>query len=314
MAQRTSDSRRWLRWHQELRKQDEQQIRAESALHRARKRRRLAQTEAARTKAATEVVDSSDLLHNLRLHKAELESQVKMMEEQDVCDSGASPFMLFADRARYLQEMSEKATRAPTNLFVDSDESEDDTDTHRRQQPKRRRCEGSQPRGRREDAPQPTPHTFTHAVPATEGLNHDWTKHMDRQIERELQSARNNMRKHKSRSAKPDTSRSGGDSLASLIKSGEVCKYHSVRAVGDVGVGDIVFCWVKPTCQNGVHAIMSKTYDDEFEAWYFTVDNGWCWMDDIYGKLERISRDHVLKPLRAAMPNRPDRPTCLVHR
>jgi len=315
MAQRTPDSVRWLSWHHELRKQDEQQIpHAESALQRAQKRRHLAQTKAARTIAATEVDASTVLLNNLRRNKAELESQLKMMAEQHVFDSGAAPVMLNSARASYLQMEKEhpkgypkvrgaavstgRATRAPTNLFfVVSDESEDDTETDRRQPPKRRRCEGSQPRGRRGDAPQPTPHfcNFTHAVPATEGLNHDWTRHMDRQIELELQAARNDMRKHKLQSAKPDTSRSGGDSLAPLIKSGEVCEYHPVRAVGDVGVGDIVFCRVKPTWRYGVHMITSKTYDDEVEAWYFTVgcDNGWCWMDDIYGKLKRISRDHV---------------------
>jgi len=72
-----------------------------------------------------------------------------------------------------------------------------------------------------------------------------------------------------------------------------------VSEVGDVGVGDIVFCQVKPTWRYFVHAVMSKDSDREVGAWCFTIGNGtgwrkgWCWIDDIYGKLKRISRDHV---------------------
>ena len=67
----------------------------------------------------------------------------------------------------------------------------------------------------------------------------------------------------------------------------------------DVEVGDVVFCQVYPSREYYADLIMSKTYDDEVEAWYFTVENqsgrenGWCWMDTIYGKLKQICRnDH----------------------
>jgi len=137
------------------------------------------------------------------------------------------------------------------------------------------------------------------AVPATDVFNQDWTMVTDRHIEPELQHARNDMIKHKLQSGPPDAFRSGGDSLAPLIKSGDVWEYHPVFEASEVEVGDIVFCQVKPTWRYFVHTIKRKTWDYEKEAWYFTVgkqpgcENSWCWMDEIYGKLKRISRDHV---------------------
>ena len=64
----------------------------------------------------------------------------------------------------------------------------------------------------------------------------------------------------------------------------------------DVQVGDGIFCQVYPGREYYAHAIMTKTYDDEVGAWYFTVgnqagrENGWCWMENIYGKLKQTCR------------------------
>ena len=47
------------------------------------------------------------------------------------------------------------------------------------------------------------------------------------------------------------------------------------------------------------HAVMNKTYDEEVQAWYYSIgnalgwENGWCWIENIYGKLRRVARDHA---------------------
>ena len=93
--------------------------------------------------------------------------------------------------------------------------------------------------------------------------------------------------------------KSGGNSLAPHVQSGDLCEYTPVREDADVNVGDIAFCQVNPTQRYFAHAVMNKTYDEEVQAWYYSIgnalgwENGWCWIENIYGKLRRVARDHA---------------------
>ena len=106
------------------------------------------------------------------------------------------------------------------------------------------------------------------------------------------------MIKHKLQSGQPVAFRSGGHSLGPLVHSGDLCEYDPVFEASDVPVGAVIFCQVYPGREYYADLIMSKTYDDEVEAWDFTVgkqsgwENGWCWMETIYGKLKLIRRDY----------------------
>jgi len=137
---------------------------------------------------------------------------------------------------------------------------------------------------------------FAHEVMATHAFNQDWTLHSDRVIELQLRERRDEMIKNKLQSGQPVAFKSGGHSLWPLLHSGDICEYDPVFEASEVEVGDIVFCQVRPTWRYFAHTIKRKTYDDEKEAWYFTVgnqsgwENSWCWMDDIYGKLKQICR------------------------
>ena len=217
---------------------------------------------------------------------------------------------------------AKKAKKAETDESAEeSDESGDDTETHRERPPKRRRLGGLQPRRpiasghQSETAPQPTgkaasahgtmtPHlcNFVHEVLATDAFNVYWTKDTDQKTEWALREQRNNMIMRKLQSGQPVAFKSGGNSLAPLIKSGDICEYYPVSDDADVGVGDIVFCQVNPTQRYFAHAVMNKTYGEEVQAWYYSIgnasgwENGWCWIENIYGKLKRLARDHVPEP------------------
>jgi len=139
---------------------------------------------------------------------------------------------------------------------------------------------------------------FAHEVMATPAFNQDWTLSPDWGMQRQLRDRRDVMIQNKLQSGFPVAFKSSGDSLWPLIHSGDICEYEPVFKASEVEVGDIVFCQVRPTWRYFAHTIKRKTYDDEKEAWYFTVgnqsgwENGWCWMDTIYGKLKHVCRDY----------------------
>ena len=140
---------------------------------------------------------------------------------------------------------------------------------------------------------------FVHEVLATDAFNFEWTKDGNYKTELALREKRNRMIKKRLQSGQSVHFISGGDSLAPMIISGDICKYDPAKDDADVGVGDIVFCQVNPTKQYFAHAVMEKTWCPEVGAWYYVIgnasgwENGWCWIANIYGKLRRVARDHA---------------------
>ncbi len=150
------------------------------------------------------------------------------------------------------------------------------------------------------------PCNFAHEGLATDALNPDGTLHSDNRLtEPQLRQRRNDMIKEQLQSGQPVAFRSRGKSLWPLVHSGDLCEYDPVFDASDVQVGDVIFCQVYPSREYHAHLIMSKTYCGEVEAWYFTVENqsgrenGWCWLETIYGKLKQTCRPP--QPLHTSM-------------
>ena len=73
---------------------------------------------------------------------------------------------------------------------------------------------------------------------------------------------------------------SSGNSLWPLVQSGDGCVFHPIQAVpaemgvhgfqkeeSPLGVGDIVFCQVQPSCCYYAHIVLAETADDQ-GTWY----------------------------------------------
>ena len=93
--------------------------------------------------------------------------------------------------------------------------------------------------------------------------------------------------------------RQSGWSCYPMIHSNDLCYFQPVyHDPGNVKVGDIVFCLVEPGPRYYAHQVKTITC-----TWYdktkrteqcYTIsnlkgrENGWCFIDQIYGKMYRI--------------------------
>ena len=79
---------------------------------------------------------------------------------------------------------------------------------------------------------------LSHEVLATDAFNVDWTKDTDQKTEWALREQRNIMIRRELQSGQPVAFKSGGNSLAPLIKCGDICEHYPVSDDADVGVSE----------------------------------------------------------------------------
>jgi len=142
------------------------------------------------------------------------------------------------------------------------------------------------------------PGNFAHEILATNAVNPDRSPRSDNALtEPQLRQPGNDEIKAQLQSGQGVVVRYCGTSLRPLVHSGDLCSFTPVSRANQVEVGDIVFCQVRGGEVYQTHLIMSKTYDDEVEGWYFTIENpsgrhsACCWIETIYGKLTVICPD-----------------------
>ena len=79
-----------------------------------------------------------------------------------------------------------------------------------------------------------------------------------------------------------------------MVHDNDACTYEPVARDEQVEEGDIVFCEVQPTGRFYAHLVQRKEWDYSRKAWKFTIsnyqgrENGWAYMDTIYGKLVSV--------------------------
>ena len=82
------------------------------------------------------------------------------------------------------------------------------------------------------------------------------------------------------------------------MHSNDQCTYEPVTAEGDVNVDDIVFCQVQPGDRFFAHNVKAKGVWPATGRTYFTIanlegrENGWCYIEHIYGRLIEVVRLH----------------------
>ena len=82
------------------------------------------------------------------------------------------------------------------------------------------------------------------------------------------------------------------------VHDNDACTYEPVTRDEQVEKGDIVFCEVQPKGHFYAHLVQRKEWDYSRKAWKFTisnaktgkgyVENGWAYIDTIYGKLVSV--------------------------
>jgi hypothetical protein len=120
----------------------------------------------------------------------------------------------------------------------------------------------------------------------------DWTMHDDLEREQRHRLERNFMIKASLQRGQTISYRSSGWSLYPRVHSNDLCTFKPVRSTREVEEGDIVFCEVQPGNRFYSHSVLTK-YVGQGE-WQFEIgnkrgrSNGWCKMEQIYGKLTDV--------------------------
>ena len=131
-------------------------------------------------------------------------------------------------------------------------------------------------------------------------MDYDWTLCKDDWgREQRLRDIRNLLIHNKLEMGRTVAYRQSGWSCYPMIHSNDLCYFQPVyHDPGNAKVGDIVFCLVEPGPRYYAHQVKTITC-----TWYdktkrteqcYTIsnlkgrENGWCFIDQIYGKMYRI--------------------------
>jgi len=134
-----------------------------------------------------------------------------------------------------------------------------------------------------------------HEAGASPELEIDWTLCPgDANAEWKRREVRNTMIKEKLQSGFSASYRSSGWSLHPRVWPNDCVTYDPVVSADEVQEDDIVFCQVKPGDRFFAHLVKKKEW--WYDRHFFTIsnmrgrENGWCNIDQIYGRL--VDVDH----------------------
>ena len=114
-------------------------------------------------------------------------------------------------------------------------------------------------------------------------------------MEIRLRAVRNEVLKENLLNGQHVSFRSSGWSLYPRVHSNDQCTYKPVTAESDVKVDNIVFCQVQPGDRFYAHNVKAIDVWPSTGRTYFTIanlkgrENGWCFIEHIYGKLIEVS-------------------------
>ena len=110
-----------------------------------------------------------------------------------------------------------------------------------------------------------------------------------------MRLTRNHMMKDLLLSGRSVQYRGSGNSLAPLVRSGDVTMWDPVRDPSTLVVGDVVFCLVQPGDRFYGHMIHEVGEWDGVPYWSIGNAknpphiNGWCQAEHIFGRLMEVS-------------------------
>ena len=109
-----------------------------------------------------------------------------------------------------------------------------------------------------------------------------------------LREVRNELIKAQLKKGKTVAYRSSGWSLWPRVCPNDLCVFVPVIDDCQVQEGDIVFCRVRPSLVYYAHLVLKKEWhrdDHAWKCWISNLDkhvNGYCWIEDVYGKLTQV--------------------------
>ena len=117
----------------------------------------------------------------------------------------------------------------------------------------------------------------------------DWQTELKRRRERDI------MIKARLQEGRNVFYRSSGWSLYPHVHSGDGCTYTPVTSEQEVQVNDIVFCEVQPGNRFYAHMVLEVQEGSSGKMRYIIGNargrqNGWCYIEHIYGKLVEVAR------------------------
>ena len=130
-------------------------------------------------------------------------------------------------------------------------------------------------------------------------LDYDWTLCSDWGRELRLREIRNHIIKDKLEMGSTVAFRQSGWSCYPKISSNDLCFYEPVHHdPANIDVDDIVFCEVEPGRHFYAHVVkyVSWQWYEKYSRheWCYTIsnlqgrENGWCFIDQVYGKLFKV--------------------------
>ena len=131
-------------------------------------------------------------------------------------------------------------------------------------------------------------------------MDTDWTLVADWEDERKLREERSQLIKEQLGKGQTAAYRQSGWSLYPRVHSNDLCSYLPVRFAEQVVEDDIVVCNVRPSGLLYAHIVQCKEWNWENKKWVLWIINiegkcnGWCWLEDVYGKLFSVAH-YMLK-------------------